>query len=114
MRLGRARYHLSIPWKGLLLGLLYIPALRERGHRCKQKAPVGNFCAFRTPCVDIIAVAGKGLPTREPLFVLLLVLLFVVEEVLVLHDCQIGNRFGRRAVGIVVPVPYAFRVHIAV
>ena len=57
---------------------------------------------------------AKGLPTREPLFVLLLVLLFVVEEVLVLHDCQIGNRFGRRAVGIVVPVPYAFRVHIAV
>ena len=39
------------------------------------------------------SLQAKGLPTREPLFVLLLVLLFVVEEVLVLHDCQICNRF---------------------
>ena len=91
MRLERARCHLSIPWKGLLLGLLYIPA-----------------------CANAAIVASKRAPTREPLFVLLLVLLFVVEKVLVLHDCQIGNRFGRRAVGIVVPVPYTFRVHIAV
>ena len=95
MRLGRARCHLSIPWKGLLLGLLYSDSARTRP-----------------------SLRAKGLPTREPLFVLLfvllLVLLLVVEEVLVLHDCQIGNRFGRRAVGVVVPVPYAFRVHIAV
>lgn len=36
---GARKVHLSIPWKGLLLGLLCIPALRERAFVAGKRAP---------------------------------------------------------------------------
>ena len=99
--------------RSLRSGLFCVWGAQGTIFRFRGRGFCWGFYIFR-PCASASSLQVKGLPAREPLFVLLLVLLFVVEEVLALHDCQIGNRFGRRAVGVVVPVPYAFRVHIAV